>query len=167
MNPYAATLFLAALVLLQTTVTSHAAVNFTKPLLPLLAVVTWGLHRGPMSGAWWALAAGVFLDIVSSDPVGTYTLPMMAAAAVVAAVRARLHPTNLLLPVAVVAAATVAFTISQRILLAVRVPISWSLTTLGEELLPAIALNLLWLPLLYFPLRAIARSAQERIEWES
>jgi rod shape-determining protein MreD len=167
-NPYSATLLLAALALLQTTVMPSASLGYVRPLLPLLAVVTWGLHRGPISGAWWALAGGIFLDALSPAPVGTYTLPLLAAAGVVALVRARLYPTSLLLPIAVVAAATVAFTVVQRVLLTVRLPgVSWAPGVLTEELLPAIALNLLWLPLLYFPLRSLARASQERIEWET
>jgi rod shape-determining protein MreD len=167
-NPYAATITLAALALLQTTLMPAASLGFTRPLLPLLAVVTWGLHRGPVAGAWWALAGGLFLDIVSPAPLGTYTLPMLAAAGVVALVRARLYPTSLLLPIAVAAAATAAFTLVQRGLLSIRLGyLSWAPDTLAEELLPAIALNLLWLPLLYFPLRSLARASQERIEWET
>lgn len=168
MNPYSATFILATLAVLQCTVMPSAALGYTRPLLPLLAVVTWGLHRGPAAGAWWALGAGLMLDIVSPSSVGTYTVPMLAAAGVVAVVRSRLYPTNLALPIAVAAAATVAFTLMQRTLLAVRVPgIAWSVPVLTEELLPAIALNLLWLPLLYFPLRALARAAQPRIDWET
>lgn len=167
MNPYAATIVLAVLAVLQTTVMPYASLGNTRPLLPLLAVISWGLHRGAMAGAWWAVAAGLMLDLLSPAPFGTYTVPLVSAAAVVALVGGQLFPTNLALPVTVVAASTVTFTIVQRTILDLRGDnVAWSIRVLGEELLPAVALNLLWLPVLFFPLRALARAARPRIEWE-
>ncbi len=167
MNPYTTAFILTVLAVLQTTVMPYAALGASKPMLPLLAAVSWGLHRGAMAGTRWALVGGLLLDLLSPAPLGSYTVPLVAAAAVVALAGRRLFPTNLVLPAAVALGATTAFILVQRTLLAVRgETVFWTASALGEELLPAMALNLLWLPVLYFPLRSLARAARPRIDWE-
>lgn len=168
MTPYGSLLVLALLVLLQSTVMPSAALGATRPLLPLLAVVSWGLLRGPVAGAWWALAAGLMLDVVSPSPSLFYTLPMLATLGVTAVGRGRLFPSNLLMPWLVTALAATSFWLAQRALLPlVGASVAWRPGVLAREILPEIALDLLWLPVVYVPLRALARrAAGPRIEWE-
>jgi rod shape-determining protein MreD len=166
-SPYLAVLILVVIALIQTTVMPFAAFAGVRPMLPLLAVVSWGLCRSALEAAWWALAAGIALDALSGQPWGTYTVPLLAACAVVALASRRLHPTTILLPVAVVAGATIVFGLVQRLLLAMRgQAVPWSLGDLAGEWLLAVLLNLLWLPVLYFPLRAVARASRPRMDWE-
>ena len=166
--PYLAVPLLALVVVAQTTVVPATALGGTKPFLPLLFVVTWGLLRGPLAGAWWALTVGLMLDIVSPSPSLFYTVPLLLAVGVVALSRGRLFPSNLLMPWLVVIAATVAFVVAQRALLPlVGGSVGWLPATLMRELLPETALNLLWLPIAYFPLHALARRVGgPRIDWE-
>ena len=168
MSPYAVGALLVGLALVQTTVMPYAALGEAKPLLPLLAVVSWGLFNGALAAAWWALGAGLALDVLSDSPIGTYAVPLVLASATVGLVRGRLHPSNLVLPIAVVAAATVAFTLAQRLLLSLRGDaVSWTASAMAEDIMPAILLNLLWLPVLYFPLRAVARASRPHMDWEA
>jgi rod shape-determining protein MreD len=168
MTPYASALLLAALVFAQTTLMPAAALGTAKPFLPLLAVVSWGLLASPLAGAWWAVGAGLMLDVVSPSPSLFYTLPMVGAAVVIAAGRGRMFPSNLFTPWLVTAVATAAFWLLQRALLPlVGGAVTWHLDALTRELLPEMALNLLWLPVVYLPLRALARHASgPRMEWE-
>lgn len=172
MTPYLSLAFLALVVALQTSVMPHAALGTVKPLLPVLAVVTWALVRGRTAAAWWAVVLGLMLDVLSPAPAGTYTLPMLAALLVAAAGRSRLFPTTFILPGAVAAAATIAFTLTQRLVLDLRLAESvpgygWHAAALMEDLVPVTMLSLLWLPVLFFPLRFVARHAgPARMEWE-
>jgi rod shape-determining protein MreD len=168
MWPYVNLLILVVIVIAQTTVMSAASLGYTKPFLPLLAVVSWVLLRAPLAGAWWALALGLMLDMVSPSPSAFYTLPMMVVVLVAAVGRGRLFPSNLVIPWVLVAVATAAFIVTQRALIPLTGgTVDWSLSVLAREVMPEAALNLLWLPILYFPLRALARrTGGPRIEWE-
>jgi rod shape-determining protein MreD len=167
MTPYVYLAILAAIVIAQTTVMPSAALGHTKPFLPLLAVVSWVLLRGPLPGAWWAVAIGLMLDAVSPTPAGFYTLPLLAAAVAVSIGRARFFPSNLVIPWLLVAVATAVFLITQRSFIPlVGGHVVWSAPALAREIFPETALNLLWLPVLYLPLRALARrTSGPRIEW--
>lgn len=168
MSPYLALIILAAVTLAQVTLMPAAALGGTKPFLPLLVVVSWGLLRGPLAGFGWAIALGALLDLVSPTPFGYYTLAMVAVAGVVALGHGRLYPGNLLLPGLVAAAATVVFMLVQLLPLALGGQLLvWQQASWVSLFAKAVALSLLWLPLVYFPLRAIAAwLAGPRIDWE-
>lgn len=168
MTPYLNLIFLGALVVAQSTVMSSAKLGTVKPFLPLLAVVSWTLLRGPLPGAWWAIAIGLILDLASPAPMNVYTVPMLAAVTVVAVGRARLFPGNPIIPWLLTGAATVVFLLVQRAMIPLSgAVIAWTGSTLLREILPAVALNLLWLPVIYVPLRHVARrAAGPRIAWE-
>jgi len=168
MTPYLHLGILALLVLAQTTVMASASLGTSKPFLPLIAVVSWTLLAGPLAGAWWALGAGLMLDVVSPSPQNFYTLPLLGVAVLAAVARARLFPANVLIPWVIVALASTAFVLAQRAVMPLwgGTPL-WAIDGLGRELLHVVALNLLWLPVVYVPLRALAhRSRGPRIEWE-
>jgi rod shape-determining protein MreD len=160
--------FLAAIVIAQTTVMASAGLGVTKPFLPLLTIVGWTLLAGPLSGAWWAVAIGSLLDLVSPSPWGFYTVPLLFVAVIAAIGRARLFPANVVIPWVVVGAATVVFCLSQRAFMAmIGGHVAWSGQALWRGIVPEAALNMLWLPVVYFPLRWVAhRTRSPRIEWE-
>jgi rod shape-determining protein MreD len=168
MNPYLAGAFLVGLVIVQSTVMPHAMIANTPPLLPVVAVVCWGILRGPLAAAWWALGLGILLDAVSFMPAGFYTLPMLAVAGVVALVGRRLFENNLLLPLGLTVAATLVYTLVQYGLLSLGSTYApMSAEALARVTVPVVVLNLLWLPALFFLLRAISGwSGQPRIGWE-
>jgi rod shape-determining protein MreD len=138
-------------------------------MLPVLAVVAWGLVRNRSEATWWALVLGYLMDWGSPTPFGTYLVPMMVAAAIVAAGGSTLFPSNFLMPGVVAAVATAGFTLTQRALVAAmsRGTMAWNPAAIAEDVIPVVALDLLWLPALYFPLKAVARRiGPPRIEWE-
>lgn len=169
MNPYVALMVLGLLALAQVTVVSSAGMAGAKPFLPLLAVVSWGLLRGPMAGLAWALALGAMLDYLSPAPFGYYTVALTAAAGVVALGHGRFYPGHLLLPGIVTVAAALAFTVVQVApYLASWETLAWSSASLTALFAKSVALSLIWLPLVYFPLRLVAaRSRGPRIDWET
>ena len=168
MAPYASVLLLAALVVAQCTLVPAAALGATKPFLPLLAVVAWGLLRGPVAAAWWAIGIGLMLDVVSPSPHLFYTVPMLLVVGATALSRGRLFQSNILMPWLVAALATLVFWLAQRALLPLMgAAVSWQPGTAVRELLPETAVNLLWFPVIYIPLRLAARRMSgQRMEWE-
>lgn len=169
MSPYLALALLAAVTLAQVTLMPAASLGGTKPFLPLLVVVSWGLLRGPLAAFGWAIALGALLDIASPTPFGYYTVAMLAVAGIVALGHGRLYPGNLLLPGLVAAAATVVFLCVQLAPLILSGGLlAWQQTSWINLFAKSVALSLLWLPLVYFPLRAIAAwISGPRIDWES
>jgi rod shape-determining protein MreD len=131
-------------------------------------VVSWGLWRGPLAALGWGLAVGAMLDAVSPAPFGYYTVSMLAVAGVVAVGHGRLHPGNLLLPGLVVVVATLAFLSAQLApsVLAGRLVV-WQGANLMALAAKSMLLALVWLPVVYFPLRALTRRGEQpRIDWE-
>ncbi len=169
MNPYQALVVLGLLALVQVTLVPAAAVAGAKPVLPLLAVVCWGLLRGPWAGLAWALALGAMLDALSPAPFGYYTLALLAVAGVVALGHGRLHPGHLLLPGLITIAAALAFTAVQLAPFAMgQGALAWNSASLAALFAKSVALSLLWLPLMYVPLRLLAaRSRGPRMDWEA
>lgn len=167
MNPYSAALVLFASVILQVTVMPSAALGSAVPHLPLLVIVSWGYVRGARAGMIWALAAGLLCDQLSAAPIGTYTLPLAAAAMVVGVGAGRLAD-SIFMPAALAAAATAVFVLAQLAILALGGNVvEWSTPALARSFAPAVLLNLLWLPIVYFPLRwSYRRSDGRRLAWE-
>ncbi len=170
MNVYATIALLVSVALLQATVAPAASLGGAQPEWALLCVIVWGLLRGPRNGFIWALFLGLMLDQLSPLPVGFYTLPLLAAAWVTTGGRDVAFGTHFVLPMIMTVIGTAVYSLGQLALLSfVRggyVP--WNVTDLSATLLPILALNLLWLPVVYVPLRALARKgAGPRMEWGS
>lgn len=167
MSPYTAAFVLLGAVVLQVTVMPSAALGSAVPHLPLLVVVSWGHVRGPRSGIAWALAAGLLCDQLSVSPIGTYTLPLVAASLAVALGAGRLAD-SIFMPAALAAAATAVFVVGQLVVLGLSGHVvDLRPPALAQSVVPAVLLNLLWLPVVYFPLRWTARrSGPPRLAWE-
>jgi rod shape-determining protein MreD len=167
-SPYLALALMGLVTLAQVSLVPAASLGDTKPFLPLLVVVSWGLLRGPLAGFAWALALGAMLDLASPTTFGTYTVVMLCVALVVAICHGRVFPANLLSPGIVAAIATVTCLVVQLAPLAIggRLVV-WDQNAWLSLAAKSVALSLLWLPLVYFPLRALAgRVAGPRIDWE-
>lgn len=163
-----AVVILALIALAQATIVPYAALGHARPLLPVIVVVAWGLLQGFVPAVWWAIAAGLMLDALSPAPPGFYTIPLLCAALIAGLFRGRLFPAHLLLPAAVLVIATASFDLVQRTLIDLDGGrVVWGAATLAEETIPLVVLNLIWLPVIYFPLRVLARRAGgPRIDWE-
>ncbi len=64
-------ILLLFLVILQTTSLNRLSILGIKPDLLLILVIFLGLHKGPLSGAWYGFLAGILLDLFSPAPLGT------------------------------------------------------------------------------------------------
>jgi rod shape-determining protein MreD len=123
----------------------------------LLTVVAWSFRRGPNDGMVWGMIGGVMIDLASGAPLGISPLPLMVAALVVGAGRARIFSGNVVLPV-IVALMTLALYQAVYIILLMLVghPVSW-----GEGVLrvaaPLVLLNLALMPVVYVVISWLAR----------
>lgn len=157
-------LFLA--VVLQASAVPHLRVWGVFPDLPLVIVVSWSMLRGSRSGLVWGLIAGLFVDLLSGTPAGAATVALGAVGFLAGMVRRTALRVQVLLPVLAVVAATLLYDLA--LLLGMQLfgrTVLW-LETLGRIILPSAALNLLLLPALYFPLRALYRRfAAQEMEW--
>ena len=168
MNPYLALLLLFGICLLQFTVMPKAGIDEVAPMLPLLAVVSWSLLRGPIAGAWWALVLGILLDFMSIELLGTYLAPMLLVAAIAGLGSRRLFTQRLWLPIMVTTLGTLGFlALHLGIIRLTGGYVDWNLDALLRLTLRPLLLNLLWLPLIYFPLRHLSnRYGEASIGWE-
>jgi len=171
MAPYVQGAVIVAILLLQSTWAPEILGDHTVPLMPMLpvvAVVCWGIHRGPVPATWWAVAFGALLDLQSFRPAGFYTVPMLAVAATVALYGRRVFEINLLMPLGLTVAATAIYGLAQYALVSGGTAYApWTVRAIVEATLPLIVLNLVCLPVLYYPLRALAeRIGGPRLGWE-
>lgn len=71
---------LIALALVQDVALTQLSVAGGRANLVLLAVVAWGLLRGPAEGMIWAFIGGMVLDLFSGGPMGGITLALLIVA---------------------------------------------------------------------------------------
>lgn len=167
-SPYIGLALAMLIALLQSTVMPHAAIAGSVPMLPVAAVVSWGILRGPNSGGWWALSLGWLLDWRSTAGFGAYTLPLLAVALLTALGGRRVFSSNLMLPGFLTAVGSMLFCLlHQALVVPLEMAEVWQAQALVSMIAPAVVLNLLWLPVIYFPTRALTeRMAEPRIGWE-
>lgn len=70
-----------------------------KPNLALVAAVLVAASAGFLPGVTWAFAAGLTANLLSSEPLGSVPLTLLAAAALAAAAAPRFAPLALVYPV--------------------------------------------------------------------
>jgi rod shape-determining protein MreD len=122
-----------------------------NPLLVLLAC--WAVIRGPKEVMILIPAAGLFKDLITSDPVGA-SLVALTPIVLLAAIRERRPTESEFLPtVAVVAAASIGHDLLYLMTLtAVGDEFSWIQAPV-RVVLPAMLLNALLTPIFYVPVR--------------
>lgn len=166
MNAYLTVLLLAGIALLDTTLTPHLSYLSGQPQLMLLAVVSWSLLRGVREGIIWAFIGGVFLDLLSGASFGIVTLPLLLVAYMSGLGEVNVFRANFLLPIIVGAMAVVLYNV---VSLALRQllgqPMLWNAAIL-HIVLPALLVNLLALPAVFFPLRRLHQATgQPQMNW--
>src|SRR5579872_1986691 len=100
---------LPILALLQTSFMPHLAVGSAVLGLVMIAVVDWGILRGPDEGMMWGFVGGLCLDIFTAWPFGTNTLAMVLVASAVSLVGATIIRTHALLAPGTVFVATILY----------------------------------------------------------
>jgi rod shape-determining protein MreD len=157
---------LLLIAVVQTSAMPHLRLWGVFPDLPLIVVVSWGLLRGAKEGLVWGLIAGVCVDLLSGAPAGAATVSLGAVGLLAGLTQRTPLRAQLLLPVVVMLAATLVYGIFFLVALQVSSrPVIWG-ETLVRVILPLSALNLLVLPVVYWPLRSIHRRlGREAMEW--
>lgn len=156
---------LALVALIQITWLPQAAILGYKPELALALVVAWAMLAPVGEAAVWGFILGVFLDLASGLPFGMHTLALTMLGWVVGWVQTTFFRGNLLAPPITMIAATIVYHL---VLLGIRAlfntPIDW-LAYLIRVTLPTAILNALILPVIFFPLRYIARRLHPQLEF--
>ena len=122
-----------------------------NPLLVLL--MCWAMVRGPREAMILIPLAGIFKDLITSDPVGASVLALLPVVPL-AAMRERWPTESEFVPtVAVVAAASLSYDVLyMMVLTAVGDGPPWLQSPL-RVLLPAVVVNALITPIFYLPVR--------------
>ena len=166
MTLYLVVPLLILVAILQASAIPHFRIWGVFPDLPLLVVVSWSLLRGSRSGLVWGTVAGLSIDLLSGTPTGAVTLALAAVGSLAGLTRRSAFRGQLLLPIAATFVATVLYNLI--VLLAMLLSgrrVEW-LETLTQVVLPAGVLNLLLLPVVYFPLRGLHhRLARKEVDW--
>jgi rod shape-determining protein MreD len=157
---------LAAIAIVQATVSPHLAVWGVFPDLPLLVVIGWGLLRGPRDGAIWGFIAGLAVDLLSGAPFGAATLPLIAVGFLSGLGQASVFTAHAALPMLAMFLATIAYDLL--FLLVVRISgleVMW-LDTLVRLILPSAVLNAVLMPVVFWGLRKLSTwFSHEEMEW--
>jgi rod shape-determining protein MreD len=110
---------LLAGVILQVSVASHLAVFGVVPNIIFLVVVTVALTQGPVAGGVSGLLGGLLFDLLGNSVVGPYGLVLAVVGYAAGMLSANLFAEGWLLPVTVVAVASLSAEIAYGIVLAI------------------------------------------------
>jgi rod shape-determining protein MreD len=150
---------LALLAVIQSSVLSYLRFLDGRPDLVLLAVVAWGLTGRAREAMVWGLIGGIFLDLLSGMPVGTSGLTLTLIAYLVSFLEGRFWEAQLLMPLAVILAASLLYHfagLGAYALSGTGIDISMAIT---RVILPSTFLNLL----LALPIAQLARSIHQSL----
>lgn len=110
---------LIAAVILQVALAPQIAVFGVVPNLIFLVVVTIALVKGPVAGGVCGFAGGLLFDLLGTSMVGPYALVLTLVGYLAGMLTANMFAEGWLLPVTVVAIASIVTEISYSIVLAV------------------------------------------------
>lgn len=167
MAPYLLFFALGLVALIQVSLLPALGISPATPDPMLVIVVAWGVLRGARSALIWALIGGLWLDLLSSGPFGSYTLGLLAAAGIAGFGSGTIYRSHWILALAMAALATLAqglifvalLWLSQR-------PVSLP-DTLTRLVLPEILTNMLLMVLVFPVLSWVNRiTGRERIPVE-
>lgn len=116
---FSVALALIAGFVLQVSIAPQIAVFGVVPNFLFLVVVTIALTQGPVAGGVSGFIGGLLLDLLNSGVVGPFALVLSSVGYVAGMLNANLFAEGWLLPVSVVAVASLATEISYGIVLAV------------------------------------------------
>jgi rod shape-determining protein MreD len=157
---------LVTVAILQSTLVSHFQIWGVFADLPLLAVVSWSLLRGPREGLIWGFIAGVSVDLFSGAPFGAATFGLMAAGFLSGLGHSTVFRSQLFLPFLVMLLATIVYDILFLLIVWISgYPVSW-LDSLFRLILPSAALNAVLMPVVFVIMRWLnTRFGREEMEW--
>jgi rod shape-determining protein MreD len=81
------------------------------PDFALVLLLVWSATRGIYEGLFWAFGLGLWMDLLTMDPLGTHAVALLAVAAIGGATRGKLFHSGMILPLVAILAATLAFSL--------------------------------------------------------
>jgi rod shape-determining protein MreD len=114
-----------------------------RPDLVLLAVIGWGLAGGSEEAMVWGFVGGIFLDMLSSVPIGTTSITLILIGTLVSIFAGRIWEANFLMPLGTTLAGSLLFHImSLGVILLMGREIDWAYA-FSRVILPSTFINLL------------------------
>lgn len=141
---------LALLAILQSSAFSYIHLLDGRFDLVLLCVIGWGLSGRSEEAMVWGMLGGLFLDLLSGLPLGSYAIPLILIAFLVSLLEGRFWEAHFLTPIGVVFICSLIF---HGLGLAV-------LSIVGREWDPLIALTRVILPSTFLNLLLALPTAQ-------
>ncbi len=120
---YLAIPLMAILAILQATILPRFPAFGIVPQLWLLVTLSWAMLHGIREGLLWALLAGIFIDLFSAAPMGTTSLALMAAVAVIVFIQRHFPASRILMPALLGALGTLVFWFLYLLLLRIIIPL--------------------------------------------
>ena len=114
---------MVVLVILQSAVLPNFTILGVIPQLMFVATIAWALLRGLREGLVWAFVAGLLADLFSAGPLGVTSLALMAAVAITVFVQRSFPESRIIMPVVLVALATLVFWFIYLLFLRLLIPI--------------------------------------------
>jgi rod shape-determining protein MreD len=148
-------LLMVAATLVQVTWASQLEIAGAFPNLVLIAVVGVTWMQGVRAGLLWACAGGLLLDLNAPGPIGLHAVALLAGAYAAGFWARNLDREGFLHPMGAVACATILYSlvlIGADGVLGLPMP---QLSTAVEVVVPACALNALFVPLLLGAIRLV------------
>lgn len=142
-------LALLGAVVLQVTVAPYLAVFGVKPNFLFLVVVTLALAEGPVAGSAAGFVGGLLTDLLGTSAVGPYALVLCVVGYVAGMLQANMFAEGWLLPVSVVAVASVTTEVSYGVILLVLDASTPFWAAFGRIMLPVALYNTVLAVLVY------------------
>ena len=157
---FAISLMLAGLV--QASLLPSADLIAILPNFALVMLLIWSASHGVEEGLLWAFGLGIWMDLLTLDPLGSHALQYFIVAAIGGAVRGRFFRSGAILPVAAVVAATLGAGVAGMVMDLFR-GLDISLIGSARLILMAALLNALVVPVAYFLILMYERWAPRRV----
>lgn len=113
-GPFAALLLLIAMV--QATFMPATGLLGIVPDIALVFILIWSATHGVYEGLFWAFGLGLWLDLLTLEPLGMHAIALLVVAVVGGATRGKLFRSGAILPVVAVVVATLASSLVQLLL---------------------------------------------------
>ena len=183
-SPYFTIPFLLLVAIFQANAAPRLAVGSARPDLMLLSVVSWSLlaafrareleygdeapslMRGINDGVVWAFVGGMFLDLLSSGPLGANALALMVTALAAGVIGVRVSGAAPILAPLMAALGTLIYHLVYLAVLALTGQPVFLDVYMNRFILPGVVFNLALVPVVYLLLMMVdRRTSRERLEW--
>ncbi len=183
-SPYFTIPFLLIVAIFQATAAPRLAVGSARPDLMLLSVVSWSLlaafrareleysdetpslMRGINDGVVWAFVGGMFLDLLSTGPLGANAFALMITSLVVGMIGVRVSGARPILVVFMTAVGTLTYHLVYLAELALTGRPVFLDVYMNRFILPGMVLNVVLVPVVYLLLMIVdRRTSRGRLEW--